>query len=118
MIEILGRSGPPEALLCPAFVCDACRDQVTGRGSVIHSVRYAGEDRESSPLFVAHSGACDQGVTEWLRTAYLSADGWSVMWLDIEPFMRQLAHNLTHPFADDREGEYHSHRLVGWGGER
>ncbi|WP_158708269.1 hypothetical protein [Streptomyces sp. NRRL S-455] len=34
MIEYVARSGPPEARNCPAFISDACRQQVAGAGIV------------------------------------------------------------------------------------
>ncbi len=112
MIEIIARNGPPEAMLCPAFMCDTCRKQVVGQGNVVSKVRYDGDQRQTSPLFVTHKGSCDLALEAWLDTRYPLADGWSQIWDELEVFVRQLTHNLTHAFADDREGEYLPHRVV------
>lgn len=112
MIEIIARNGPPEAMLCPAFICDACRRQVVGEGNVISKVRYSGGQRQTSPLFIAHKGTCDLTVDAWLNKRYPLDNGWSLIWEELETFVRQLANNLAHAFADDHEGEYLSHQII------
>ncbi|WP_405580713.1 hypothetical protein [Streptomyces sp. NBC_01092] len=113
MIEYLGRSGPPEAMNCPALICDTCREQVVDRGNVIWGTT-AGADgpRRSTPLFVAHKGRCDRAFDLWFAQAYPAADGWLQLWEEAAVFVGQLTHNLTHAFADDTDGEYHPHHLV------
>lgn len=108
MIEIVPRSGPPEALSCPAFVCDACRKQVVGKGNItwmLKTIRGEGEVRQQSPVYVAHKGACDRALEVWLRKQY--SDGWIHMWEELSVFLKQLAHNAVNDFADDKKGEYH-----------
>lgn len=116
MIEIIARNGAPEAMLCPAFICDACREQIVGQGNVISKVRYDGDQRQTSPLLFAHKGQCTQAVDAWLNARYLLTEGWSMIWDELGDFVRQLSHNLTHAFADDPEGEYLSHQLIEWAG--
>lgn len=113
MIEIIIRSGPPEAMTCPALVCDACRRQVAGRGNILFARRVVNDQRESSPLFVAHKGRCDRIVGKLIEHAYPFDDGWATnLWEEAETFMAQLSHNFTHPFADDSEGRYARHALT------
>lgn len=105
MIEIVARDGPPEGMLCPAFICDACRKQVVREGNVIYAQRYDGNERVSSPLFVSHKG-CTLRVDAMLARMYPEADGWMSGWDEIRDFIGQLQNNLRHAFADDREGTY------------
>lgn len=113
LIEYIGRSGPPEAMNCPALICDTCRKQVVGSGNVIWGST-AGSDgpRRSTPLYVAHKGRCDHAFEKWFAEAYPLADGWMPLWEEAAVFMRQLAYNLTNAFADDTEGTYHPHKLA------
>lgn len=116
MIEYVARSGPPEAMNCPAFVCDTCRGQVVGEGIVTWTTT-VGRDgtpgpHRQSPIYVAHKGDCGRALERWMERQYPPADGWIDLWDDLEDFVRQLAHNLTHAFTDDPEGRYDQHRLV------
>jgi hypothetical protein len=115
LIEYVARSGPPEAMNCPAFICDGCRKQVTGAGIVTWSTTIGHDDgvHRQSPLYVAHKGVCGRKVEAMLHAGYPAADGWVDLWDDIEDFVRQLTHNTTQAFADDLEGEYHPHTLAG-----
>lgn len=114
MIEYIGRSGPPEAMNCPALICDTCREQVVDRGNVIWGCTLGDGNggRRRTPLYVAHKGRCDRAFDLWFAKAYPREDGWIQLWEEAADFMRQLAHNLTHAFADDTEGTYHQHHLV------
>lgn len=111
MIEMIGRNGPPEAMICPALICDVCREQVADSGNVVYYVRYVEGERESSPLFVSHKPH-DRELRAVMEEAYPLADGWTSQWDEAKYFMEHLVHNFTHPFADDADGEYLSHRLV------
>lgn len=116
MIEYISRSGPPEAMNCPAFICDACRKQVVGEGIVTWCStigRDAGDAHRQSPVYVAHKGLCGWKVEAMLEAGYPPADGWIDYWDDIADFVRQLANNATEAFADDPDGEYHQHSLEG-----
>lgn len=105
MIEMVSRSGEPEAMLCPALVCDTCRQQVVGRGNIVWAMRH--EPRwQSSPLFVSHKGRCDLVVEAGLQSQYPISDGWLDFSAEADQFMRHLAHNADHSFADDPDGTY------------
>lgn len=110
MIEYVPRSGPPEAMNCPAVVCDTCRKQVVGSGNIVWAykvVHDTDEVRQQSPLYAAHKGRCDQALDAWLKKQYSIADHWILLWEELDAFMEQLAHNAMNAFADDEEGEYH-----------
>lgn len=116
MIEYVARSGPPEAMNCPAFICDTCRKQVVGQGIVTWATTI-GQDGEpgphrQTPIYVAHKGRCGRALEVWIEQQYPFADGWIDLWDDLEDFVRQLAHNLANAFAADPEGKYHRHQLV------
>lgn len=113
MIEYISRSGPPEAMNCPALVCDACRQQITAKGNVIWGCTLGADGpRRRTPLYVAHKGRCNHLFDRWFTKAYPYDDGWVQLWEEAPDFIRQLAHNLTHAFADDPDGEYHDHTLI------
>lgn len=108
MIEVVPRSGPPEALSCPAIVCDACRRQVVGKGNIVWALKVVHSDtevRQQSPLYAAHKGACDRALDAWLKGQY--GPGWILMWEELGVYLRQLLHNAENDFADDAKGEYH-----------
>lgn len=111
MIEMVSRSGPPEALLCPAFICDTCRQQVVNSGNVVYALRLEPR-RESSPLFVAHKGVCDRALESRLAERYPLDEGWTELWEELGVFVKQLAHNSTNPFTDDTEGTYRANTVV------
>lgn len=118
MIEVVARDGEPEALLCPALICDACRKQVAGPGNLLWAVRRPeGGKRQSSPAFVAHKGRCDQVVKKILANLYPLADGWTEQWDEAGSFLAYLTSNTSKPFADDPDGNYLDHELVQPGGQ-
>ncbi|MFE2850609.1 hypothetical protein ACFXJO_05675 [Streptomyces lavendulae] len=108
MIEYVPRSGPPEAMHCPTIICDTCRTQVHGAGNIVWMVKsyLADGPRQQSPLYAAHKGPCDRALEAWLKTQYPEGD-WLLNWEELGDFLRQLAHNAEHAFADDTKGEYH-----------
>lgn len=112
MIEIIGRNGPPEAMLCPAFICDACREQVVKDGNVEQAVRYVGDRREVSPLFVSHKHPCSRALEIGLREQYPPADGWSTIWFELREFLTHLTNNAKHAFADAPNREYLANTVV------
>jgi hypothetical protein len=109
MIEFVPYSGEPQALNCPAFICDTCRQQVTEDGLVVWrvKVRDPGEPRQQSPLFVTHKRRCDQALTRWLDATYPRDSNWIDLTEDIDVFRKQLDNNAQRPFADDHNGDYH-----------
>ncbi len=119
MIEYIARSGPPEALNCPAFICDACRHQVVGRGNILWTYRFPSDHHESSPLFVSHKSSCVRAVEQLIGQLYPRDQNWSnALSHDLESFVATLGHNSTHAFDDDETGTYHYQRLVHPGGIR
>lgn len=109
MIEFVPYSGEPEALNCPAFVCDTCRKQVVGEGNVTWCVKVVGKggQRQHSPLFVSHKGRCDKALETWLGVQYSLDDDWINLSEEIGVFRKQLDHNADRSFADDPNGQYH-----------
>jgi hypothetical protein len=114
MIEIIARDGEPQALLCPALICEACREQVAGPGNIIWFWR-TDPEWQASPLFVAHKH-CNRKVEALLEPVYSFEQGWRRAWREAKLFLDQLAHNFGNPFADDREGVYHDQVVVQPGG--
>lgn len=109
MIEYVPYSGEPQAMNCPAFVCDTCRKQVVGDGNVIWCVKVIEKDgqRQQSPLFVSHKGRCDQALDKWLGSQYPLDEDWINLWEEISVFRSQLGNNADRSFADDPNGDYH-----------
>lgn len=100
MIELVAHDG----LLCPAFVCDSCREQVAVYGNIIFRGRWATRwQEERTPLRVAHKGWCTHDVEAALATEYPKADGWSPKWRELDDFVKQLAYNTENPFDPERE---------------
>jgi hypothetical protein len=101
---------------CPAFICDACRQQVVGAGIVTWATTIGdgrSQTHSQSPLYVAHKGECGRNVEAMLHAGYPASDGWMDLLDDIGDFLKQLTHNATNAFTDDADGEYHQHRLEG-----
>lgn len=111
MIEMIARSGNPEAMNCPALMCDACRKQVTDSGNIIWGTTIGIEPRAATPLFVAHKGHCDQVVSKGLEAQY-PGDEWVWLWEEADHFLKYLAGNFTKPFSDDKDGTFHDHRIA------
>lgn len=109
MIEFVPYSGEPEAMNCPAFICDTCRTQIVGEGVVVWRVkiRSGGEPRQQSPLFTAHKRACDQALSRWLEPQYPLDGDWIDLSEEIDVFRKQLDNNANRSFVDDDRGEYH-----------
>lgn len=111
MIEILGRSGEPEAMNCPAIICDGCRKQITNSGNIVWGITIGVEPRLSTPLFAAHKGRCDRVVQAGLQDRY-PGDQWVWLWEEADHFLEYLNGNFRKPFADDPNGNYHEHRIA------
>ncbi len=117
MIEFTARSGPPEAMNCPAFICDACRLQVVGKGNVYWVQKTNSVHFETSPIFVGHKGRCGRAVEKLIEQLYPAPAGWSgTLWNELATFMKHLSFNAENPFTDDADGIYHDHKLVQPGG--
>src|SRR5512142_149908 len=110
---MVSRSGPPEAMLCPALICDACREQILtdkAGGNALHWVRF--DPAESSPLLLAHGGPCSSMLRTALSGHYRTEDGWSAGWEEIGTVLDQLANNAVRAFADDPNGSHRATRVV------
>jgi hypothetical protein len=110
MIEYIPRSGPPEAMILPAVICDTCRRQVAGSGNIVWATKVMhdpSETRQQSPLFAAHKGSCDQALDAWLTEQYRLEDHWILSWEELETFIRHLSANSKKDFSEDPQGEYH-----------
>lgn len=107
MIEIVPRNGPPEALTCPAVVCDVCRRQITDSGNILWAHKVVGDSGEppaQSPMYAAHKGNCDMAMEKWLKVQY--GQGWITLWEEADTFLQQLVHNFTRAFGEDTRGDY------------
>lgn len=111
VIEIIGRSGEPEAMNCPALICDGCRKQVTDSGVIVWGVTAGVEPRLSTPLYVAHKGRCDQAVQKGVETEY-PEDTWVWLSEEADKFLSDLAGNFKRRFEDDKRGTFHEHRIA------
>lgn len=118
MIYIVSRSGAPEALECPAFICDVCGEQVAGRGNVEWAHKREVDKSFISPLFTTHKEVCSRKFRAWeQKFGYPQGDGWRYGWRELEHFMKHLTHNASNSFSDDegtRDGsaEYHPRQVV------
>lgn len=131
MIEYIARSGSPEAMNCPAFICDACGEQVTDHGNIFwgqEHPRKVGHKR-TTPIYVTHKGnyvshmgervSCVRVLEEWFKHAYPDEDDrtWCLASNEVDQFMGHLKFNFQNSFADDANAnidkvEYHAHLLV------
>lgn len=109
MIEFVPYSGEPQALNCPAVICDTCRQQIVGEGRVVWCVKAVskGEQRQQSPLFASHKGRCHHALDRWLEEQYPLDGNWINLSEEVDSFLKQLGHNAARSFADDQQGEYH-----------
>lgn len=104
------RSGPPEAMILAAIICDCCRRQVFDSGNLIWATKVIHEDSEipeQSPLFAAHKGSCDIKLDAWLQDQYPIDDHWIISWEELGTFIHHLTMNSKKDFSEDPEGEYH-----------
>jgi hypothetical protein len=106
MIVYVSRNGPPEAMMCPVFLCDHCREPIQGReggcgygGLVIWRHDHEGTRPVRQELATVHKGPCHR--------AYEAAHP-GERWLSEEfgVFVQQLAHNSAEPFPDEPNVEY------------
>jgi len=114
VIEYIGRDGPPEAMNCPAFICDVCNQQVVKHGNVMWGTT-VGHDPADQPHrqtrpYITHKDVCVRAFEAWFKRAYPGPD-WLLLSDEINTFLQQLAHNFAHAFADDTEGTYLRHRV-------
>jgi hypothetical protein len=102
MLTFVSRNGPPEAMICPVFLCDECRAPIQGReggdgfgGIVI----WANRDDGTQLVATTHKGRCNRRF---------EARHPSLMWLweELAVSLDQLVHNTRSPFPDEANVEY------------
>jgi hypothetical protein len=111
MIVYLTRNGPPEAMLCPVFLCDHCGEPIQGKeggsglgGIVIWRNDYRADHRPGpQEVATVHKGACDRAY-EAAHASDDPGDYWS--WEEFDVFLRQLTTNTTEPFPVEDNVEY------------
>jgi hypothetical protein len=101
-ITLVDRNGPPEALTCPAVICDDCGEPINARGPVgglaVWIPATGHDDRPTvNALAFVHKGACDRAWSAGKRHAYSR---------DLDEFMAQLSHNFANPFTAEPGVEY------------
>jgi hypothetical protein len=98
VITILHRNGPPEAMTCPAVICDHCGDPIHNDGNALWLTdQDDGRTFRITTAFV-HK-ACDRAFEA------THPDGhWSCR--ELGEFLQQLAHNFEHPFEREPGVEY------------
>ena len=114
---MVARSGPPEAMLCPAAVCDVCGEPIHGHGHVVWWPEYSDQgEYSSSPLYFVHQAVCDQRLCAALGDSPRHPSGGSY-WQSLDEFLAQLRHNFEDPFEDGAAVK-HDIPKVGMGGHR
>lgn len=104
-LAMFDRNGPPEAMTCPAIVCDYCGGVITGEGNVEWCRRKSERTFVTSPFYFTHKG-CSRQCTSVLRRHYPHQEGWSAAWRDIGEFLAQLSFNFEHSFENDEDASY------------
>lgn len=134
MITFVDRNGPPEAMTCPAVVCDECGEPIYA--GIVEDAKGAGSDggpvkgwvlwhtrhEAGRPVVecfhTVHGGPCDRVFT---RRAECGDNGRHAS-RGLDPFLAQLAHNFAHPFGtiedakdvEDGPVEYVAPAPSGW----
>jgi len=102
MIVYITRNGPPEAMHCPVFLCNACGEPIQGRegGSGLGGiVIWRNHPDRTQDIATVHKGACDLA-----HEAAHPGESWS--WEDFDVFMEQLTNNTADPFPVEDNVEY------------
>lgn len=99
MLTFIDRNGPPEAMHCPAFLCDICLEPISSRGWAAWRPDYPGDDGRPSinGVYTVHA-APDHNCLRRLE----HREGHMYTQL-LKEVVQQLDHNLTNPFEDDQE---------------
>jgi hypothetical protein len=114
MITFVSRNGPPEALLCPAILCDVCGEPIyagklddekgTGfDGEPVNgwALQCHGESEAIADVHFVHGGDCDQAMNK-----NCSRDDRYHASVGLDVFLRQLVCNFEHPFEPDANQEF------------
>jgi hypothetical protein len=102
MLTLIDRNGPPEALTCPAFICDVCGEPLTAEDGWVLWWPELHVNRTPRPgqLYHVHQGACDRALVAQ------RGDNNSGYSRPLSEFIEQLAHNTEHPFKGERGVQY------------
>lgn len=110
MLTFVSRNGPPEALICPVFMCDHCLTPIQGKeggdgfgGIVI----WANRDDDTQVVATTHKGRCN-------RAYEARYPGLMWMWEDIAVSLEQLTMNTTSAFPAEANVEYVAPRPSTW----
>jgi hypothetical protein len=114
MIAFIDRNGPPEAMHCPAFLCDHCHKPIAGKGVegpggiVIWRPKGQAHDADHRPgpqeVATVHKGACDRTYEATHPAANGERDRW--WWMDLDELLEHLTHNIANPFVAEDNVEY------------
>jgi hypothetical protein len=99
MITYIERNGPPEAMSCPAILCDQCLKPITGHGNVMWLPDYDGDTYQVLALAHTH-----KECTAAFERTHHPDRAWCSEELD--QWLAQIAHNFTHPFPAEPNVEY------------
>jgi hypothetical protein len=103
MIVLVNRSGPPEAMICPAIYCEVCNRPVNHQGNAVW-YEYDSTELERTPVYYVHKGCARAFEREHCKTCSEQHGGYCrahYRWYDLPRFLDHLAHNFAHPFKDD-----------------
>lgn len=110
MLTYVSRNGPPEAMICPVFMCDACLTPIQGKeggdgygGIVI----WANLDDGTQVVATVHKGRCD-------RAYEARRPGLDWMWEDLDVSLAQLTQNTAKAFPVEDNVEYVAPRPSRW----
>ena len=110
MLVFVDRSGQPEAVACPVFLCDQCLAPIQGNqggdrlGGIVLWRRH---DDGSQVTATVHKGTCDRRY----EATHGGAD-WS--WEEIDVFVGHLAQNVSEPFPHEDNVEWVAPRPSMW----
>jgi hypothetical protein len=121
------RNGEPTAMHCPAIVCDACNEVISGGGQIGHVLwwwryrdgRYQAGNKECSPIYFVHNGlnpSCDAILSRRIEKVYRYQDGWHDAWNPLDEFLPHLEYNYDNPFDEDQNARYFQPRVMLDGG--
>jgi predicted HD phosphohydrolase len=109
-ITFIDRNGPPEAMRCPAFLCDVCNEPVHHSpddghfGAVVWWTSYDGDRPKVSQVYVVHKGP-QKRCLDALSKA-IGKDAGHETWDNLDSFAQQLLHNALNPFVSERDAQY------------
>lgn len=96
MITTIVRNGPPEAMTCPAVICDHCGKPIHEQGNALWLSEYSeGSDRPRTTFAFTHKH-CDHLFDR------------SGLWFseELDRFLEQLVYNFSHQFRHEPNVEY------------